>query len=160
MTTSPPDDLPLVEVAAATPAETLALGRRLASLLRRGDVVLLVGPLGAGKTLLAGGIAEGLGVEDPVISPTFVIARSYEGFMPVHHADIYRLSSLAEFDDLELPERAEDGVLLIEWGNAVSALVPPDHLVVELIIAEGDTRNIRFTPRGTWRNRSLWDLVA
>jgi tRNA A37 threonylcarbamoyladenosine biosynthesis protein TsaE len=51
-------------------------------------------------------------------------------------------------------------VLLIEWGNAVSALVPPDHLVVELIIAEGDTRNIRFTPRGTWRNRSLWDLVA
>jgi len=160
MTTPSPADLPLVEVAAATPAATLALGRRLASLLRRGDVILLAGPLGAGKTLLAGGIAEGLGVEDPVISPTFVIARRYEGFMPVHHADIYRLSSLAEFDDLELPERAEDGVLLIEWGTAVAALVPADHLVVELVIAEGDTRLIRFTPRGTWRNRSLWDLVA
>ena len=85
--------------------------------LRAGDVVLLAGRLGAGKTLLAAGIGEGLGVEEPLTSPSFILARAHEGFLPVVHADVYRLGTSAEFEDLDLPEQARDGVLLIEWGD-------------------------------------------
>ncbi len=154
------DDEPVLEVSTASPSDTLALGRRLAGLLRRGDILLLVGPLGAGKTLLAGGIAEGLGVRERVSSPTFILARTYEGFLPVHHADVYRLGSLAEFDDLELPALAEDGVLLVEWGNVVASAIPENHLVVELVIDGEEQRLIRFMRRGAWCRRSLEELVA
>ncbi len=151
---------PSLEFTSTSPAETLALGRRLAGLLRPGDVILLVGRLGTGKTLLASGIAEGLGVEEPVTSPTFVIVRSYDGFLPVHHADVYRLGSTGEFDDLDLFATADEGVLLIEWGNAIAAAVPDDHLVVELIAAGDETRLIRFAPHGDWCDRPLNGLVA
>jgi tRNA threonylcarbamoyladenosine biosynthesis protein TsaE len=149
-----------LEVASASPADTLALGRRIAALLRPGDVVLLAGRLGAGKTLMASGIAEGLGVEEPVTSPSFVLVRSYDGLMPVHHADVYRLGSIAEFDDLDLFGETQDGVLLIEWGNAVANGVPRDHLLVELEVAENETRHIRITPHGAFGERSLAELVA
>ncbi len=149
-----------LEVSSATPADTLALGRRIAALLRPGDVVLLAGRLGAGKTLMASGIAEGLGVEEPVTSPSFVLVRSYDGLLPVHHADVYRLGSIAEFDDLDLLAETQDGVLLIEWGNAVANGVPADHLLVELAVADDETRHIRITPHGAFCRRSLEELVA
>lgn len=149
-----------LEVSSATPADTLALGRRIAALLRPGDVVLLAGRLGAGKTLMASGIAEGLGVEEPVTSPSFVLVRSYDGLLPVHHADVYRLGSIAEFDDLDLLAETQDGVLLIEWGNAVANGVPADHLLVELAVADDETRHIRITPHGAFCERSLEELVA
>lgn len=149
-----------LEVASASPADTLALGRRIAALLRPGDVVLLAGRLGAGKTLMASGIAEGLGVEEPVTSPSFVLVRSYDGLVPVHHADVYRLGSIAEFDDLDLLTDTQDGVLLIEWGNAVANGVPPDHLLIELQVADDGTRHIRITPYGAFSERSLEELVA
>ena len=142
----------------ATPAETLAVGRKLAALLRPGDVLLLVGRLGAGKTLLASGIAEGLGVEERVTSPTFVILRSYDGFLPVHHADVYRLSSTGEFDDLDLLASGQDGVLLIEWGDAVAGAIPPDHLVVRMDVHPDESRTITFVPQGSWVERSLEGL--
>lgn len=151
---------PSLELLAASPADTLALGRRLAGLLRPGDVVLLVGRLGAGKTLLASGIAEGLGVQEQVTSPSFVLIRSYDGFMPLHHVDVYRLGSTAEFDDLDLFANSEDGVVLIEWGNAVAAAVPADHLVVELEVSDDESRTIGFHPHGKWSVRDLGDLVA
>ena len=149
-----------LEVSSATPADTLALGRRIAALLRPGDVVLLAGRLGAGKTLMASGIAEGLGVEEPVTSPSFVLVRSYDGLLPVHHADVYRLGSIAEFDDLDLLAETQDGVLLIEWGTAVANGVPADHLLVELAVADDETRHIRITPHGAFCRRSLEELVA
>ena len=151
---------PALELASKSPSATLAVAQRLAGLLRPGDVILLVGRLGAGKTLFACGVAEGLGVQEPVTSPTFVIAKRYDGFMPVYHADVYRLGSSSEFDDLDLPALAEEGVLMIEWGNAVSALVPSDHLVIELGMVGDSERSIRFTPEGSWCGRSLDDLVA
>ena len=91
-------------------ADTRALGRRLASLLRAGDVVLLAGDLGSGKTVFASGIAEGLGVAEPVVSPSFILARRYEGLMGLVHADLYRLGSSAEVDDLDWPLSASFGV--------------------------------------------------
>ncbi len=96
MTSIPSSDPAGVVLTTALPSETVAVGRRLAGLLRPGDVVLLVGPLGAGKTQVAAGVADGLGIDDPVSSPSFVIVRSYVGFLPLHHADVYRLGSTAE----------------------------------------------------------------
>lgn len=150
----------MIEVATNNPAETLALGRHLAALLRAGDVVLLAGQLGAGKTLFASGIGQGLGVEEQLTSPSFILARSHEGFLPVVHADVYRLGTSAEFEDLDLPEQARDGVLLIEWGDAVAHGVPVDHLLVRIEIATESSRVFRFQPSGSWADRPLGELLT
>ena len=149
----------MIEIASNTPAETLALGRRLAAMLRAGDIVLLAGKLGAGKTLFAAGIGEGLGVEEPLTSPSFILARAHEGFMPVVHADVYRLGTSAEFEDLDLPEQARDGVLLIEWGDVVAQGVPEDHLVVEIEVTGESERMFKFCPAGAWATRPLGELT-
>ncbi len=149
----------MIEIATSSPAATLALGRHLASMLRAGDVVLLAGQLGAGKTLFAGGVGEGLGVEEQLTSPSFILARTHEGFLPVVHADVYRLGTSAEFEDLDLPEQARDGVLLVEWGDVVAHGVPADHLMVEIEISGESERLFRFLPSGTWAERPLGELT-
>lgn len=147
----------MIELVSGSPAETMALGRRLAGLLRAGDVVLLAGRLGAGKTVLVQGIAEGLGVSGPVTSPTFVIARRHDdGFLPLVHADAYRIGTMAEFDDLDLID--EDAVLVVEWGEAVAAGVPEDHLVVRLEPIGDTERRVVLEPHGTWSERDLEGL--
>ncbi len=123
-------------------------------------MVLLAGQLGAGKTLVAAGVADGLGVDEPVTSPTFVIVRSYQGFLPVHHADVYRLDTTGEWDDLDLLTLAAEGVLLIEWGDAVAGAVPADHLLVEIAVVDEKTRRISLIPHGSWSRRPLWDLAG
>lgn len=146
----------MIELRTSSPDETLAVGRRLAAQLRAGDVILLTGALGCGKTCLAGGIAEGLGVDEPVVSPSFIIMRPYlSGFLPLFHADVYRLTSMAEFDDLELPDLARDGVLIVEWGGAVEAGIPEDHLEIAITIDDDGDRTFRFVPHGDWAKRSL-----
>jgi tRNA threonylcarbamoyladenosine biosynthesis protein TsaE len=142
-----------------TEAETRALGRRLASLLRAGDVVLLAGPLGAGKTVLASGIGEGLGIDDRVVSPSFVLVRHYRGLMEMVHADLYRLGSSAEVDDLDLLSEAEDGVLVVEWGEAAEQSFPEDHLVVRLTAADDGSREISLEPHGSWQGRPLQEVT-
>ncbi|MEN8114708.1 MAG: tRNA (adenosine(37)-N6)-threonylcarbamoyltransferase complex ATPase subunit type 1 TsaE [Actinomycetota bacterium] len=143
-----------------SPEETMALGRRLSSVLKPGDVVLLSGRLGTGKTLLTAGIAAGLGVPDPISSPTFIIARVYrDGFLPLVHADVYRLSSMLEFEDLDLEETAAQGVLVVEWGEAIEDAVSPDRLVIEMEI-DGETgRRFTFVGHGVWQDRSLEGVV-
>lgn len=150
----------MIEIRTSHPDETLAFGRMLAAVLTAGDVVLLSGRLGSGKTCLASGIADGLGVSEPVVSPTFVIVREYrDGFLPLYHADVYRLTTMVEFEDLELVERAEDGVLLVEWGEAVERWLPADHLSVDMTVAPDDVRTIRLVPRGSWADRDL-EVIA
>jgi tRNA threonylcarbamoyladenosine biosynthesis protein TsaE len=149
----------MIEIATNSPAETLALGRHLAALLRAGDIILLAGGLGAGKTLLAAGIGEGLGVEEPLTSPSFILARAHEGFMPVVHADVYRLGSSAEFEDLDLPEQAHNGVLLIEWGDVVAHGLPVDHLLVQIEVKDETGRKISISPSGSWVDRPLGELT-
>ena len=149
----------MIEIATSSPAETLALGRRLAALLNAGDVVLLAGQLGAGKTMFAAGVGEGLGVEEQLTSPSFILARAHEGFMPLVHADVYRLGTSAEFEDLDLPEQARDGVLLIEWGDAVAHGVPEDHLMVRIEITGEASRLFQFKPCGAWSQRALEELA-
>lgn len=148
----------MLELTSASPDETFAIGRRLAGLLQPGDIVLLCGRLGSGKTLLTAGIADGLGIDDRITSPSFVLVRHYDGFLPLVHADVYRLGTSAEFADLELVDTAEDGVLVIEWGDAVAGGVPPDHLTVRLEMVGEAERSITFVPRGAWTERNLEEL--
>jgi len=149
----------VIEVACPTEADTRAVGRRLASLLRAGDVVLLAGDLGAGKTVFAGGVGEGLGVDDPVVSPTFVIVRHYRGLIPLTHADVYRLGSSAEVEDLDLTVEAADGVLLVEWGDAVEQAFGDDVLIIRFSVDESGTRTLRLIPRGRWLARPIAEVT-
>ncbi len=150
----------MIILEAPTAQDTRRLGRALAGLVRKGDIILLTGRLGSGKTVLAAGVGEGLGVSEPLVSPSFVLARSYtDGFMPLVHADVYRLGSSAEFEDLDLLEASRDGLLMVEWGDSVAPLLPDTYLTVELSGTGDEARVIRLKPRGTWLDRSLGELV-
>lgn len=138
----------------------MAVGRRLAGLLWAGDVVLVEGELGVGKTTFVAGVAEGLGVEEPITSPTFILMRTYPGLMPLTHADVYRVESLAEIEDLELTEASRDGVLVVEWGTAVEQWMPPDHLVVRIVLGEDQVRTIQLIPHGLWKSRPLQEVAS
>jgi tRNA threonylcarbamoyladenosine biosynthesis protein TsaE len=131
--------LVLAEVRVPTAARMRELGRRLAALLRPGDLVVLVGPLGAGKTTFVQGIGEGLGVRGPVTSPTFVIAREHPaaGAGPVLvHVDAYRLGSREEVDDLDLDADVASSVTAVEWGEGLVEELAPSHLRVEIAVAD------------------------
>lgn len=148
----------MLVVSSENPAETMAVGRRLATLLRAGDVLLLDGELGAGKTTFVAGIAEGLGVDETVTSPTFILSRTYPGLIPLTHADAYRLGTLGELDDLALTEEAAEGVLVVEWGGAVEQSLPADALFIRIEVTGDTSRKIHFRPRGSWERRPLTDL--
>ena len=123
------------EVRVETAAAMRDLGRRLAGVLRAGDLVLLAGPLGAGKTTLVQGIGDGLGVRGPVTSPTFVIARVHPalaGGPALVHADAYRLASPAEVDDLDLDASLADSVTVVEWGGGLAEGLAADRLEIAI----------------------------
>ncbi|MCW2581988.1 MAG: tRNA ((37)-N6)-threonylcarbamoyltransferase complex ATPase subunit type 1 TsaE [Klenkia sp.] len=138
-----------------TPADTHAFGVELAALLRPGDLVLLSGPLGAGKTALTQGIGAGLGVPGAVTSPTFVLARVHRGGrVPLVHVDAYRLGSVADDDDLDLDASADEAVTVVEWGHGLVEQLADEHLVVELSRAEDDVRTAELVPHGaSWTAR-------
>jgi tRNA threonylcarbamoyladenosine biosynthesis protein TsaE len=138
--------------------ETQAFGRRLAAVLRAGDLVLLTGPLGAGKTALAQGIGAGLGVRGAITSPTFVIARVHQGALPLVHADAYRLGAAAdpraEIDDLDLDASAEQAVTVVEWGEGLVEQLNDEYLQVRMDRLDDDTRVIDLVPHGgDWADR-------
>jgi len=130
--------------ARTTSAEaTRVLAAGLGALARRGDVVVLAGPLGAGKTTFAQGFARGLGVEGPVTSPTFTLVRQYPCALgQLVHADLYRLDSLAEVEDLGVTELVEDGVALVEWGDVAQPVLSPVTFVVRLVVLGEDEREV------------------
>jgi tRNA threonylcarbamoyladenosine biosynthesis protein TsaE len=124
-----------LDLSLPTAADTTALGRRLASVLRPGDLLLLSGDLGAGKTTLTQGLGVGLGVRGAVTSPTFVIARVHPSLgdgPPLVHVDAYRLGSLAEVDDLDLDASLEESVTVVEWGEGKVEDLAADRLEVTL----------------------------
>lgn len=140
-----------------TPADTRDFGRRLAGLLRAGDLVLLIGPLGAGKTALTQGIGAGLGVRGPVVSPTFVIARSHTGGrLPLVHVDAYRLGSLAEVDDLDLDVSVADSATVVEWGAGLVEQLADARLEVLLDRRpDSEVRTAELRPvGGDWSERA------
>jgi tRNA threonylcarbamoyladenosine biosynthesis protein TsaE len=135
--------------------DTAALGRRLAALLRPGDLIVLTGPLGAGKTVLVQGIGAGLGVAGRVVSPTFVIARVHRGRLPLVHVDAYRLRSMDEVDDLDLDVDTDAAVTVVEWGAGLVEQLADSRL--EIDIARGpdsEQRTARLFPYGAdWAQR-------
>ena len=137
--------------------ETRTLGEQLGrDVLVAGDVVVLSGELGAGKTALAQGVGRGLGVEGPVVSPTFTLVREYEGRVRLCHVDVYRLDRLQEIHDLGIEEQLEESVTLIEWGEVAAAALPADRLEVRLTAGvDPDERIIELVLLGeSWRRRS------
>jgi tRNA threonylcarbamoyladenosine biosynthesis protein TsaE len=138
-----------------TAADTRALGAELAALLRPGDLVVLVGPLGAGKTALTQGIGEALGVQEPVTSPTFVIARVHRGGrVPLVHVDAYRLGSGADVDDLDLDASTDESVTVVEWGQGLVEQLADEHLEVRLDRRDDDVRTAELVPHGPgWEQR-------
>jgi tRNA threonylcarbamoyl adenosine modification protein YjeE len=126
-----------------------ALGLRLGGLLRAGDLVVLTGPLGAGKTTLTRGIGEGLGVRGPVSSPTFVLARTHPSLVggpPLVHVDAYRLGSAAELDDLDLDFEAS--VVIVEWGAGMVDGIADSVLEVRIAREDDDTRAVELDGTG------------
>jgi tRNA threonylcarbamoyladenosine biosynthesis protein TsaE len=139
---------------------TRAIGAALAGLLDPGDVVGLAGDLGAGKTRLVQGAADALGADGPVLSPTFMLVREYDGDPPVHHVDAYRLSGPLELEDLGLEDvLSGDAVVFVEWADRVAAALPDSWLELVLHIGDDDRRDIEVRPHGeAWARR--WEPLA
>lgn len=140
-----------------TAADTHEFGKRLAGLLRSGDLVILTGPLGAGKTALTQGIGAGLEVDGRITSPTFVIARSHRAGsagLPLVHVDAYRLESLDELDDLDLDTDVATSVTVVEWGAGLAERLSESHLGIAIERAADETRELTLHGRGgDWAER-------
>ena len=150
-----------IDLNSSSDADTRAIGRRLSGLLQAGDVVVLSGSLGAGKTAFVGGVADGLGIDEQVTSPSFVMMRKYvSGFIPLVHVDVYRVGSLGEFDDLDVFEESRDAVLVIEWGDAVAPSLPDDHLRIVIEITGDTDRIMKCGGHGSWASRPLEEICG
>lgn len=164
--------VPRLEIRAAGADETREVGRRLAGVLAAGDVVVLVGDLGAGKTTLAQGIGAGLGVRGDVTSPTFVISRVHPSMTEgpaLVHVDAYRLGGGAELDDLDLDETLEVAVTVVEWGDGIADVLSANRLRVHLsrqrgsgpLHGEDEPRTITIEALGPrWTGVALGEVVA
>ena len=134
-------------LASSGPEETRRLGEALGRAAEAGDVILLSGELGAGKTVLVQGIARGLGFEGPVSSKSFVLLGEYAGRLTLYHADLYRLDSTEEIEDLALEEISSDGVLVVEWPERGDVVLPKERLALRIEVTGPETR--RIVPEAT-----------
>jgi tRNA threonylcarbamoyladenosine biosynthesis protein TsaE len=144
-----------VKLELSTVDDTVAFGRRLAGLLRAGDLIILDGPLGAGKTALARGIGAGLGVRGEVTSPTFVISRVHRGGrLPFVHVDAYRLGGVSEVDDLDLDASVDESVTVVEWGGGKVEQLADTHLLIRIDRRPDDSRLVELVAAGAdWTGR-------
>ncbi len=149
-----------VEIFTHSPEQTRRVGMRLGAMLQPGDLLCLQGDLGAGKTTLVQGLAQGWGGLDAVSSPTFVLVNAYrraDGGQ-FFHMDAYRLESLPEAEELDFDAMLAQGPLVIEWPERVRNLLPPDRLWVELDYLDEDRRTLRFSPTGARYQRLVTTL--
>ncbi len=146
----------MIACSTATVDETRVLGGAVAAVADAGDVVVLVGDLGAGKTAFVQGFAATLGVTAPVTSPTFTLANRYEGRLVVNHLDVYRFDDPEEVSDLALPELLDEGVTLVEWGDTIASALPAEHLSVTIRFGSGDNdRSFELRSHGeSWQHRT------
>ena len=137
------------EVVTSSTEDTQALGEALGRIAQPGDLLLLCGELGAGKTCLTQGIARGLGITEPVRSPTFVLATEHPGRLTLYHIDLYRLDDTLEVEDLGLDVYIEgEGVCVVEWADKAMSVFPQEHLLIEIEDLGAEKRRLRLTPTG------------
>ncbi len=159
---------PDIRLTTSSARATQAFAAALAPLVTDGDLLVLVGDLGAGKTALTQGLCAALGVEDLVTSPTFTLANRYEGRLVVNHLDVYRIAALAEAEDLAIPELLDDGLTVIEWGDVILPALPDDRLELCITFGAGDDDRVielsavgpRWTERLGHLEQSLREWVA
>lgn len=134
----------MMRIPLPSPEATVELGARVGRLLVAGDLLILTGDLGAGKTTFTKGVAAGLGVEGRVSSPTFIIARVHPGATPLVHVDAYRLTSLAEVDDLDLDSQLSESVTVVEWGEGLVEALADDRLEISIVRPRGEDDRGRY----------------
>ncbi len=138
-----------LELVSYSPDETQQLGRRIGELAIAGDIFLLVGSLGAGKTCLTQGIAWGLDIKEYTLSPSFVLIRELHGRLPLYHIDLYRLDRIEEIADLGLDDYLYgNGVCAVEWAEKGLSLLPPEHLLIEIGYLGDTERHFQLKPSG------------
>lgn len=139
----------IINTVSESPQETQQVGMQLGKLSQPGDVFLLVGGLGAGKTCLTQGIAWGLGIEGYAASPSFVLINQYRGRLPLYHIDLYRLDSIEEVNELGLDDYLYgNGVCVVEWAEKAWAVLPRENLTVEMSFLSDTSRSITIKPNG------------
>ena len=140
----------MASITSHSPAETRALGRKLGKLLQPGDLLCLQGDLGAGKTTLTQGIAEGWGSTDPVSSPTFVMVNLYraQDGTPLYHMDAYRIESLPEAEQIGLDDMLAEGALIVEWPERIEPILPTERLWLTLAHVSENEREITIAASG------------
>ncbi len=149
----------MLKLVTHSPEETQAFGKRCGEIAKPGDIFLLTGELGAGKTCFTQGIAFGLGIKEYALSPTFVIMRQLKGRLPLYHIDLYRLDRLEETADLGLDDYLYgDGVSVVEWAEKALSLMPPDHLLIQIEYIDGSGRLFKMTPEGKRYQEMVLDL--
>ncbi len=154
MSNTVPSTDPIV-ITTSCPVQTKQVADELAAIVANGDLIVLAGDLGAGKTCFTQGLGAGLGIDARITSPTFTLANHYEGRLELNHLDVYRIDDIGETLDLDLPELLESGVTVIEWGEQIEPVLPADRLTVRLLLGDGDDdRTLRFEPGSVrWRDR-------
>jgi tRNA threonylcarbamoyladenosine biosynthesis protein TsaE len=139
-----------LEIVSNNPEQTRKIGTKLGELAAPGDVILLVGSLGAGKTCLTQGIARGLGIHEYTASPSFVLVREYQRKLPLYHVDLYRLDRIKEVAQLGLDDYLYGkGVCVVEWADKGLSVLPQEHLLIEMQIVSPLKRKLSFMPQGT-----------
>lgn len=135
----------IIEVLSHRAEETYHLGKRLGELAKAGDVILLVGELGAGKTCLVQGIGRGLAISEVITSPSFIIVGQYRGRLTIYHIDLYRIDSVEEFWGLGLDEYLwGNGVCVVEWAEKFIQFLPPEHLLIQIHYVSINRRGLRL----------------
>lgn len=148
-----------LNIISTSAARTRKIGIRLGELTEAGDVILLVGELGVGKTCLTQGIARGMGIDEYIVSPTFVLLREYQGVVPLYHIDFYRLEGIEEVASLGLEDYLYgDGVCVIEWAEKGVEVLPGEHLLIEMKHLELIKRELRLLPKGSRYKEMLSQL--
>lgn len=153
--------MPSAELISHSPDDTIKIGTRIGGLAASGDIFLLTGSLGAGKTCLTQGIARGLGIEEHTQSPSFVLVRQLYGRLPLYHIDLYRLDNIDEIADLGLDDYLYgDGVCVIEWAEKGLKLLPQEHMMIDISYLGDNERRLIFKPGSRRYHEMLAKLRA